>query len=240
MKKILLIGAIVSSRLLFAQGPEYNDLRILYADGDYEKLVRAAEKYTLNDKSKSDALPHLWMARGLYKVSLSGTDNEKFKNAYKEAVGELGKAIKYDKDGSVQAEYKEFFDEFTNSLVTVIKNDLEIPDYRKASSWVIKYYKINMKSVGSKYLDAVCKYRTGDKGGANTLWREADALLKATPNIDDWTQAEKDLLMIGVMETADCYLTMKQVGKAKEIMGKVAQWYEKNAEFKEKYDEIVN
>lgn len=240
MKKILLIGALLTSRLLFAQGPEYNDLRILYADGDYEKLVRASEKYTLSDKTKSDALPHMWLARGLYKVSMSGTDDERFKNAYKDAIGEVGKSIKYDKDGSVQSEYQEFYTEFTNSMVEVIKNDIEIPDYKKASSWVLKYYKINMKSIGAKYLDAVCKFRNADKGGANTLWKEAETMLKATTNIDDWSQAEKDLLMMGIMQTADCYISIKQVAKAKEMMGKAAQWFEKNEDFKAKYDEIVN
>ncbi len=240
MKKLLVIGAMIIANAVNAQGPNYDDLRILYADGDYEKLVRAAEKYTLNDKTKSEPLPHFWMARGLYKVSLSGTSDERYKNAYKDAIGELGKAVKYDKSGDIQSEYKEFFDEFTNSLVEIIKNELEVPDYKKASTWVMKYYKINRSSIGTKYLDGVCKFRNSDKGGANTLWKEAEGLLKSVENIDDWSKAEKDLLMYGVMHTADCYISMKQTTKAKEMMGKVAQWFEKNTDFKEKYDEIVN
>lgn len=240
MKKLVLIGALLTTKLLVAQAPEYDDLRILYADGDYEKLVRASEKYTNNDKTKSDPLPHMWMGRGLYKVSLSGTDDENYKNAYKEAIGEVGKSIKYDKDGSVQAEYAEFYEEFTNSLVETIRNEIDVKDYKKANTWILKYYKINLKSVGAKYLDGVCKYRNSDKGGANTAWKEADNMLKTVSDINDWSKAEKDMLMMGVIQTAECYLSSKQTEKAKAVMGKVAQWYEGNEDFKAKYDEIVN
>lgn len=240
MKKLVLIGALLTTKLLVAQAPEYNDLRILYADGDYEKLVRASEKYTMNDKTKSDALPHMWMGRGLYKVSLSGSDDEKYKNAYKEAIGEVGKSIKYDKDGSVQSEYAEFYDQFKNSLVETIRNEIEAPDYKKAATWIMKYYKINISSIGAKYLDGVCKYRNADKGGANTMWKEAETMLKSVSDISSWDQAEKDMLMMGVIQTAECYLSAKQTDKAKAVMGKVAQWYENNEDFKAKYDQIVN
>ncbi|WP_343748345.1 hypothetical protein [Fluviicola sp.] len=240
MKKFVLIGALLTTKLLTAQAPEYNDLRILYADGDYEKLVRASEKYVLSDKTKADALPHMWMARGLYKVSLSGTADEKYKNAYKEAIGELGKSIKYDKSGEVQTEYAEFYDEFKNSLVEMIKNEIETPDYKKAATWVLKYYKINLTSIGAKYLDGVCKYRNSDKGGANTAWKEAETMLKSVSDIESWSKAEKDLLMMGILQTAECYVSSKQVDKARTLLGKVAQWYEGNEDFKTKYDEIVN
>lgn len=240
MRKLVLIGALLTTKLLVAQAPEYNDLRILYADGDYEKLVRASEKYVLSDKTKSDALPHMWMARGLYKVSLSGSADEKYKNAYKEAIGEVGKSIKYDKSGDVQTEYAEFYDEFKNSLVEMIRNEIEVPDYKKAATWVLKYFKINMTSIGAKYLDGVCKYRNSDKGGANTAWKEAETLLKSVSDIDSWSKAEKDLLMMGVIQTAECYISSKQVDKAKAVLSKVAQWYEGNEDFKAKYDEIVN
>jgi len=240
MRKLVLIGALLTTKLLVAQAPEYDDLRILYADGDYEKLVRASEKYVMNDKTKSDALPHMWMGRGLYKVSLSGSDDEKYKNAYKEAIGEVGKSLKYDKAGDVQSEYAEFYDEFRNSLVEMIKNEIDAADYKKASTWIIKYYKINLTSIGAKYLDGVCKYRNADKGGANTIWKEAETMLKTVTDISEWNKAEKDLLMMGVIQTAECYITAKQTDKAKAVMGKVAQWYEGNEDFKAKYDEIVN
>lgn len=240
MKKLVVIIALLTTKALFGQAPEYNDLRILYADANYEKLVKASEKYTLSDKTKTDPTPYMWMARGLYKVSLSGTDKEEFKNAYKDAIGVLGKSIKYDKSGDVQREYAEFYDEFKGTMVETIKNELEANNFKGASSMVLKYYKINIKSPGAKYLDGACKFRNSDKSGANTCWKEADLLMKEVTDIESWSQAEKDLLMLGAMYVADCYVSIKQVEKAKAILGKVAQWFESNEDFKAKYDEIVN
>lgn len=240
MKKLIFGVALFCVSVVKAQAPDYNDLNILYADGKYEKLVGAAEKYTNNDKTKADALPYLWMARGLYKVSLSGTDDEKFKNAYKDAVGIVGKCIKYDKDKKVREEYSEFFTEFENSLVEMISNDLGASDYNKAGSWISKYYKLNATSIGAKLIDGACKYRKGDKAAANTLWKEADALIKSVTDFESWSEAEKNLLKMGVFQTVDCYTTSKQTEKAKVLLGKVAQWYEGDADFKAKYDEVVN
>lgn len=225
---------------LNAQAPGFDDLKILYADANYEKLVKVAEGYTMKDELKKDPLPFLWLAKGLYKISLSGTDDEKYKTAYKDAIGALGKAMKNDKDGTLLADHQEFIDLFQGSLVELISNDLAAKDYNKASGWVIKYFKVTRNPIGAKYLDGASKYRKTDKGGANTAWKEAEALLVKITSIEDWSDADKDILKVGVFETAECYILSKQKEKAKTLLNKVAQWYEEDEEFKAKYDEIVN
>lgn len=241
MKKTLaLLFLLVASFYSNAQPPKYDDLKILYADANYEKLVKNAENYTMKDDLKKDVLPFLWLAKGLYKISLSGTDDEKFKNAYKDAIAALSKALKNDKDGTQLADHAEFVNEFQLSMVTTIENDLSAKDYNKAGGWVLKYYKITKNPVGAKFLDGASKYRKADKGGANTAWKEADGMLSKITSIDDWSEADKKMLQMGVLQTAECYLASKQREKAKTLLNKVAQWYEGDAEFKEKYDEIVN
>lgn len=231
---------LLTSITLSAQAPNFDDLKILYADANYEKLVKVAENYTLKEELKKDALPFLWLAKGLYKISLSGTDDEKFKNAYKDAIGALGKALKNDKDGARLSDHQEFVSEFQLSMVTTIENDLSAKDYSKASGWILKYYKITKNPVGAKFLDGATKYRKADKGGANALWKEADGLLSKISSIDDWSEADAKMLQMGVLETAECYLASKQKEKAKTLLNKVAQWFEDDADFKAKYDEIVN
>lgn len=247
MKRLIFATTLLLSfTKAFGQPPSYDDLNILYADGRYEKLVASASHYTEKDDTKKDALPQMWLGRGLYKISMSGTDDERFKNAYKESVGAVGKAIKLDKSGEVQSQYSEFFEEFKMSLVNMIRPDVENGDFKKASPWITKYYKLNMKSIGTKYLDGVAKFKGGDRSTANTLWKEADTWLAQVNDFDSWSPAEKELLKLGVMSTADAYVTAKQVDKAKTLLGKVKQWYEENEdhpadeEFMEKYNSIVN
>jgi len=55
-----------------------------------------------------------------------------------------------------------------------------------------------------------------------------------------WTEPEQELLMVGVIETAECFVATKQLEKAKDVMNKIAQWYGNNEEFQKKYNEIVN
>ncbi len=222
-----------------AQAPGYDDLKILYADGNYEKLVKVAFNYSEKEDLKKDPLPNLWLAKGLYKVSQSGTDDEKFKNAYKEAITALGKAMKLDKDGSVLADHQEFIEKFQLSMVELISNELSAADYNKAAGWVLKYYKITRNGVGTKYLDGATKFAKADKGGANTIWKEADALLAKITSIDEWSEADVAMLQMGVLETAQCYVKAKQKDKAKTLLSKVSQWFEEDAEFKSKAEEIL-
>ncbi|MEN9400745.1 MAG: hypothetical protein RL632_1848 [Bacteroidota bacterium] len=240
MKKI-----IYTLMLLFvglqasAQAPDYDDLKILYADGNYEKLVKVAFNYTEKEDLKKDPLPSLWLAKGLYKVSLSGTDDEKFKNAYKEAITALGKAMKLDKEGTILADHQEFIEKFQASMIELISNEITAADYNKASGWVVKYYKITRNPVGAKYMEGVTKFAKADKGGATTIWKEADALLAKTTSIDEWSEADRAMLQMGILETAKCYVKAKQKEKAKALIAKVSQWFEEDAEFKSKVEEIL-
>jgi hypothetical protein len=137
-----LILFLIAGLTAKAQAPNYDDLKILYADANYEKLTKVAEGYTLKEDNKKDALPFVWLAKGLYKISLSGTDDEKYKNAYKDAIAALGKALKNDKDGSQLTDHTDFIEEFQLSMAIYIENDISAKDYSKASGWILKYYKV--------------------------------------------------------------------------------------------------
>ena len=240
MKKIVALLLLIFAGLTAtAQAPEYDDLKILYADANYEKLVKVAYNYSEKEELKKDPLPSLWLAKGLYKVSLSGTDDEKFKNAYKEAITALGKAMKLDKDGTALADHQEFIEKFQLSLVEMISNELAAGDFNKAAGWVIKYYKITRNGVGTKYLDGATKFAKADKGGANTIWKEADALLAKITSIEDWSEADQAMLRMGVLETAGCYVKAKQKDKAKVLLAKAAQFFEGDEEFKTRSEEIL-
>ena len=54
-----------------AQAPSYDYLLVLFVDGEYEKLVKKAEKYTLNEKTKKDPIPWFYLSKGLYAISKS-------------------------------------------------------------------------------------------------------------------------------------------------------------------------
>lgn len=241
MKKVLgLLFLLICQTYSYAQAPDYDDLKIMYADGKYEKLVAAADKYSQKEDLKKDPNPFMWLAKGLYKISLTGTDDEKYKNAYKDAIGALAKCMKIDKDSSCFNTHREFVDEFQMSIVERINNAVSQDKIKDAAGWATKFYKISTHLIGPKYIEAAGKFRAADKGGAAAIWKECDKLMVDIKEIDSWSIADKNLFRIGVLVTADCYLAAHQKEKAVELLNKVAQWFEEDEEFKARYDEIVN
>lgn len=242
MKNIItLVGLLFVTQASIAQ--EYNDLKILFADGNYEKLVREAEKYTENDKTKYDADPYFWAAKALYKISLSGTLDEDYKNAYKDGITFLSKGMKYDikkNDGAAMIEFNQIIEDYRLSLFTRISNEIGAESYKKAYAWAVKYKKISDESCGINFVIGACKYNDGDRSTARTAWVEAEKLIGELSGVDSWSEGDRRMLKLGVLETAKTHKANQQKDKAKEILNKAAQWFEEDDDWKAQYDEIVN
>ena len=240
-KLIAIFGLLIyTGSAAYSQAPEYNDLIILYADGNYAKLIREADKYTQKDDTKKDALPFLWLSKGLYAISQVGDRDDMYKNAFKESASALGKFRKKDKEGSLYAENSEYVEEVKKAILEGVYNEVDAKNYRKGTSALMVYYKVMPDDLGGKFLEAACKYRENDKSGANYIWKDTEKRLAELTSIEDWSENDKKLLKRGILESAACYKEGKQFEKAKLILNKVAQWYEDDADFKAKYDEIVN
>ena len=241
MKKIFLLAALlISAAFTFSQ--DYEDLLVMYADGDFDKLVKTAESYTIKDKSKNDPEPYYWLAKGLFAMSKDAeyTSQDKYKNAYKDAITAIGKLQRKDKDGSIFSLYWEFFSEFKLSLYEVIENEISTGNYSKAYGWVIKVPKVDANDVGSKYLLGVCKYHKGDKSGATAEWKIAEQMLSEISSVADWNEPDFKMLSLGLIQTAECYIDSRKADAAKALMNKGYKWLEDDQSFKAKYDEIVN
>ncbi len=237
---LVLIGLLFSIGTYAQPDTGYDDLKILFADGSYKKLVRQCEKYINNDKTKKDPRPYLWMTKALYGIDVSGEAVDEYKNSFKDGINYLGKCFKYDKDGEVQAEHDEFINEYTLACVERIMVDVQAGDYRKAYSWNIKYKKIARSTVGRLFMEAALKFRNSDKGGANTSWKLANVELEKLTSVEDMSEADRLLLMHGVIQSAEAMVAGRQIDKARALLNKVAPWFEDEDEFQEEYDKVVN
>lgn len=240
MKNYILYAFLSICFISTAQPPNFDDLVILYADGNYEKLVAQAEKYTLKEDLKKNPVPFMWLAKGLDKVAASGTDNERFKNAYKDAIGAMSKVVKNDKDTACFNANIEFVESFQMGLIERVNNEISANDFKKAAGWDTKYYKVSFNILGAKYLEGACKYKATDKGGANAQWALCEKELAKVTSVENWTKADLEILKIGVLLTAECYNASRLTDKAKNLLNKVAPWFEEDADFKAKYDELIN
>lgn len=240
---IAVLSFVLVSLMAYSQSPEYRDLRILYADANYEKLVSQAEKYTLKEKYKKDIPPYFWLAKGLYKLSISGTDDPEYKNAYKGAIKYLAKGLKYDlkyNDGAMALEESEFIADFQMTVYETVFNEIVGGSFKRGSGWAIKYIKLTDNIAGAKYMLGACKYNDGDKTTARDYWKQAEVMLSGIESIENWSDADKLMLKMGVLYSAQALKKSRQADKARTLVGKVSQWYEDDPDWQQDYDDIVN
>ena len=240
MMKKLVLFAIASIFSWTAIAQEYDDLLILKADQNWEKLIRQAEKYTYKDATKNDPIPYYYMAYGLYKISFIGDRDDAYKNAFKDAITVIGKMDRKDQDNEVFNQYNEFFNEVKYTLFELIRNDIEGDDYRRAFGWVMKMYKFGRDDIGAKLLEGACRYRNGDKSTARSKWKEAKDLIGEVTSTDGWLEADREIIKFALYESAKCQMDARQPAEAKALMNLGAQWFEEDEDWKRYYDEIVN
>ena len=243
MKKLVLLLVLAVGFLMQAnaQPPGYDDLIIYYADGNYEKLLKEAEKYTLSDKTKNDALPFFYLAKCNFEMSKDQQWLDKYPKAFNDAIRFAGNTIKKDKDGSIYDDNLQFFTDLKVAVVEDIKNLIAEESYAKLMGSIAKLHRFNTDDVGSYFVKTGAQLMEKDKSGAKITQKDAWDRLNAVENIDSWRPIDFEMLKIGAMLYCDAQINvMLQVEPAKELLGKIKQWFEKDASFMEYYKKVTN
>lgn len=226
MKKyILLLIVLLSVAKFYAQPPLYNDLLILYVDGNYKKLAAKAEKYTLKDDTKNDPYAYLWTAKALYKISQMNDQDEMYKNAYKDCIGFMAKCIKKDKTHEVYDKEKDFIFELKSSIIENTINEYVSKNYKKAQDYCKKLLSIFPDDVSTRFMDAACRFQNKDVPGANTIWNENQRAFELITNIDSLNDKEKEFLRLAVIESMKCFKENKQAERGKNIGERAKKWF---------------
>lgn len=260
MRNLLtIIITLFVSAALYSQD-SYEDLLILKADGNWDKLIKTSESYTVNNKTHKDAIPYYYLAYGLYKMSFVADRDEKYKGAYKSSFTAISKLIRYDESGSVQEKHADFISELKLSLLEIIQNDLGNDDYRRSFGWAMRFYKFGRDYIPAYFLDGALRYRKGDNSTARTQWEVGRALLEPDDDkvnnsvaqgirrrmdpkkrdINQWSDADKKIFMVALYQSALVLKENLQADKAKDFMNIGAPYFEENETWKGYYDEIVN
>jgi tetratricopeptide (TPR) repeat protein len=234
---MIFLGLALSA---MAQAPTYMDLKQLYADQDYEKLIKKAIKYTEKDDTKKDPAPYLWLSRGYYQTLSESSEPKEVKKDLKDAIKVLSKAMRYDKDNLCLPEFEDYVNDFKYFVANYILNKMYDSDFRSASIWIMKYQQITTNTLGATYLAGVCKFKSNDKTAGAKIWNKAEKEMIAITSIDSWSPADVLLLKKGVLQTIACFELINQTDKSKNLLNKTAPWFEEDPEFHAAYDDIIN
>lgn len=221
----------------FSQPPNYDDLLIYFADGDYEKLVKKAEKYTDDDDTKNDALPYVYCSKGYFEMSRDQKYADDYPKAYNDAIKFAGKALRKDDNGEVFSAHKVYFTDLKKAIYEDLRNMVDQDDYNRMRGTIMKLQRVDPNDVGSHFLMTAALFQIKDKSGAKRQLKEALEVLDQVESVEDWRKVDKDMLKLGIFEYCRYRIDSRQEKYAKDVLNKVKQWFEDDEEFMRFYDE---
>lgn len=128
---------------------DYKDLLTLFVSDKLEKCLYKAEGYTLNDKTKKDALPHLFVSRCYFEMSKRDEFKAKYPNAFKDAMKSITKFAKLDKEGDGGTEYEDYISELRSAAIAEAENFYETEKYTKSKAFYDQLTKLDPNDAGA-------------------------------------------------------------------------------------------
>ncbi|MCC6600888.1 MAG: hypothetical protein IT223_09475 [Crocinitomicaceae bacterium] len=239
MKKLLTIILFLLSGFVrtFAQGGDYKELLALYVDEKYEKLLYKAEKYTLDDKTKKDAMPYLFMSMGYYKISKLDEFKKDYPDAFKNALKYMGKYAQKDKGRTFAAEYEDYFEELRTATVSEAEVMLDQKKYTKAKTMYDNLTDMDPNDAGAYLMLSITFEAIKSKKEAATSLAKAKELL-TTKKCSTSSKQEFNLLKNALMTYANHLSEAGSKAEAKEWMDLGMDYFKDDKEYMVNYEII--
>ena len=174
MKKILLAFVAISmgAVCLFAQDmvdlTEYDNLRVMLMDEDYEKLVKKATAITENDKRRKEPMPYLFASMAYYEMSKDEKYSEDFPKAFDLALKYASKYRTKDKGSDYVDSNQDFIDDIRSGAMEVGENYAEEEKWSKAKRYYKYITKFDPYDPGAWLMRGYTEMKGNDRSGAKT------------------------------------------------------------------------
>ncbi len=158
MKKILAILFVAAAFITNATAQkekeeqpvnDYKDLLTLFVADKFERCLYKAEGYTLDDKTKKDAVPYLFVSRCYYEMSKRDEFREKYPNAFKDSMKYIAKYAAKDKEKVYYSEYEDFISDLRSSAISEAENLFESEKYTKSKAIYDQLTKLDANDAGA-------------------------------------------------------------------------------------------
>ncbi|MEY3399008.1 MAG: hypothetical protein RL220_1602 [Bacteroidota bacterium] len=239
MKKILTIAALLltfSSQML-AQN-DYNDLLLMFVDEKYERCLYKAEKYTLDEKTKKDALPYLFMSMSFFEMSKRDEYKEKYPDSFKSSLKYIKKYASKDKERKFAAEYEDFFTEIRVATISEAEIMMDTEKYTKAKALYDYLTDMDPKDAGALIMRGLVELALKSKKEAEASFKEAQALLSGK-QCGHFKKEQKGLLKEGLMAIAIALADGGDKASAKAWLDLGMEMFSDDNEYKVTYDTIT-
>ena len=240
MKKALplIVFTLFAGMFASAQAPDFRDCLSLFVDEKYPKLLQKAEGYTLNEKTKKEPLPYLFMSMGYYKMSSIDKYKEDYPDAFNNSLKYLSKYAKLDKTKEKGAEYGDFFIDIRKSIISEaeIMNDQQ--KYTKSKALYKYLIDLDANDAGAYIMQGMTFVAIKSKKEAETAFKTAKDLL-STDKCSVSDKDQKAFLKNALIEYANSLNSQSRKSEAVEWLNLGKKHFEDDKEFQVNYESIA-
>lgn len=248
MNKVIKLFVAISLLTSTAFAQQYEDLKALFIDGKYDKLVDKAEKYTKKEKTANDPLPYLYMAKGLFKISQDEkyTADEKGKatygNAQMDALNKFQMYKKKDKGNVYRDIADPFIAEFKSQMYEETQNFYDTKIFKKSLANCKKMLKIEPENIGCLIIKGLSEIEMKNKTEGKKNIELGVTTVKNIKSFDDISKEDQGFMEYALMAYANFLVTSKDFSGAKSAITLGYQYFkgDDHKEYEALYNKIVN
>ncbi|MEN9638481.1 MAG: hypothetical protein RLZZ262_349 [Bacteroidota bacterium] len=215
---------------------DYEDLLILFVDEKYEKCLYKAEGYTLNEKTKKDPLPYLFVSRCYFQISKMDEFKEKYPDPFKDAMKYISKYAAKDKERKYAADYEEFLSDLRKEAIAMAESQFASQKYTKAKTLYDQIADMDPNDAGAQIMLCITFSAMKAKKDAELAIAKADALLAEKKA--SMLPEQKDLLKNSIISYAEYLNNQGDRTEAIEWLEKGLEYFKEDPEFKVTYETI--
>ncbi len=217
----------------------YNDLLSLFVDEKYEKVLSKAEGYILDDKTKKDPLPYLFMSMSYFEMSKNDKYKETYPDAFKNAQKFVSKYASKDKELEYLVEYEDYFSELRVAILSEAEIMMDQQKYTKAKSSYGYLVDMDQKDAGAHIMLALAFKYMKSKKEYELAMNEAKKLL--TEKTCSVTKKEqRNFLKNALIAMANASTEAGSRAEAKMWMDFGLEFFQDDKEFMVNYETIAN
>jgi hypothetical protein len=237
----ILLGLFAFSALsLSAQDDEdFEDLRILYMDGKYEKLIKKADRYTDDDDTRKDPTPYLYLSKAYYEMSRMEEFAEDYppEKAFRDALKWASKYRRKDKQGELFDENDLYFRELKESALIEANGLISDQKYSRAKRYFDSICDFDPTDPGAWLMLGICKVEIRNVREAEMDFQKAGEVLH-TRDLSTLNSIERKLLRDGILTYSDYLVEQSMRDSARVTMELAKPVLEGDREFDMKYGSL--
>jgi len=245
MKKKFQIGLLLSIFIIgvsfhgISQDDEFDDLRILYMDGDYEKLIKKSERYTDKDDTRRSAEPYLFLSKAYYEISMDEKYHEDYRpdRAFRDALKWAKRYRRYDPEGALFEENDLYFRELKESAFRSAAAQMAEEKYSRARRFYDAIADFDPEDPGAWLMLGYCKVKERNVREAELSFEEAGKVM-STRDLTTLNSVEKDIFLKGVLQYSDYLLNESMRDSARTTLQMAVPALEGDPEFDTAYQKL--